>query len=444
MQNVVPTLLSSFALAAFAACGGGDSNTNVDATPMVDAPDAPPATTDVTLAINKLPADRSMLHFAVLDAAGTWTTAPAPVGNSITFKVQGPTFVLAIGCNTGFFVVTTDLVHRATSEQGAVDAPFLCDNTTVPASTKVSGTITSLAGSANTVAMGDDVASVNLAAAATTGPYELNVPAGTVDVFSARLDGNGLAVGVAVERNFVVGATPITGKDLALTAAVAPVVVVQPGAQISSASTAIFLSGTRSADLDIVDPPYSYVGLPISLAKSTDLYQMTATNDDPTGAGDVSVTTIALQPAAITFEANLMAPLTLSATEVAFTQLAAPGVTHSGFGFGQNVGGDFYIEFAQFSPGYLAAKSTWPVTDFSGLSSWPIELKAVTSKGRSFTITGAMATGTPATAGFRAVRHSNNVEIPATMMRQRLDGKLPAAVRALKNRFAQRMQAAAL
>lgn len=124
-----------------------------------------------------------MLHFAVLDAAGTWTTAPAPVGNSITFKVQGPTFVLAIGCNTGFFVVTTDLVHRATSEQGAVDAPFLCDNTTVPASTKVSGTITSLAGSANTVAMGDDVASVNLAAAATT--IQTNVPAGTVDVFSS-------------------------------------------------------------------------------------------------------------------------------------------------------------------------------------------------------------------------------------------------------------------
>lgn len=180
-------------------------------------------------------------------------------------------------------------------------------------------------------------------------------------MYSARLDGNGLAVGVAVERNFVVGATPITGKDLALTAAVAPVVVVQPGAQISSASTAIFLSGTHSADLDIVDPPYSYVGLPISLAKSTDLYQMTATNDDPTGAGDVSVTTIALQPAAITFEANLMAPLTLSATEVAFTQLAAPGVTHSGFGFGQNVGGDFYIEFApQFSPGYLPLNRRGP------------------------------------------------------------------------------------
>ncbi len=444
MKKAVSTLLSSVGLVAFAACGGGDADPKVDAAPTVDAPDAPPLTTDVTIAINKLPTDRSMLNFAFFDGAGSWRAAPAPVGNSITLKVQGPTFVLAMGCNSGFFIVTTDLVHRAITEQDAVDAPFLCDNSTATGSTKVSGIITSLAGSANNVAMGRDDANINIAAAATTAPYELNVVAGTVDVFAARFNATGVATGVIVERGFVVGATPITGKNLNLTAAVAPVLVAQPGTQISSASTAIFLSGTHSGDLDIVDPPYTYVGLPVTLAKSTDLYQMTATNDDFNGVGYVSVTTIETQPTAITFETNLMAAPILGATEVTFAPVTVAGAFHTGFGFGKNDGGDLYLEFAQFSPGYLAAKSTWPITDFTAIAGWPIELKAVTAKGRSFSISADVTTGTTATAGFRVVTHSNEVEIPATMARHRLDGKLPPAVRALKKKFAQRVHAAAL
>ena len=444
MKKAVSTLLSSVGLVAFAACGGGDADPKVDAAPTVDAPDAPPLTTDVTIAINKLPTDRSMLNFAFFDGAGSWRAAPAPVGNSITLKVQGPTFVLAMGCNSGFFIVTTDLVHRAITEQDAVDAPFLCDNTMSPASTNVAGMITSLAGTANTVAMGRADDTVNLAAAATAGAYSLDVVAGTLDVFAARLDANGLATGVAVERDFVVGATPIAGKNINLTAAVAPVVVVQPGAKVSSASTAIILGGTRSGDLDIVDPPYAFVGLPVTLAKSSDLYQMTATNDDMTGAGNITVATVAAQPAAITFEANLMTQPTLNATDVTFAKIAAPSATYTGFGFGQNDGGDFYIEFAQFSPGYLAAKSTWPITDFTAIAGWPIELKAVTAKGRSFSISADVTTGTSTTAGFRVVTHSNEVEIPATMARHRLDGKLPPAVRALKKKFAQRVHATAL
>ncbi len=444
MKKVVPTLLSSFGLLAFAACGGGDADLKVDAAPTVDAPDAAPATTDVTIAINKLPADRSMLNFAFYDSAGKWTAAPAPVSDSITLKVQGPTFVLAMGCNSGFFIVTTDLVHRATTEQGAVDAPILCDNSVAPVSTKVAGSITSLAGSANTVAMGRDDANVNMAAAATTAPYELNVVTGTVDVFAARLNATGVATGVFVERGFVVGATPIAGKNFNLTAAVAPVVVVQPGAKVSSASTAIILTGTRSGDLDIVDPPYAFVGLPVTLAKSTDLYQMTATNDDAAGAGNVTVATIAAQPAAITFEANLMTQPTLNATDVTFAKIATPGAAYTGFGVGENAGGDFYIEFAQFSPGYLAAKSTWPITDFTAIAGWPIELKAVTAKGRSFSISADVTTGTATTAGFRVVTHSNKVEIPATMARTRVDGKLPPVIRALKKKFAQRVYATAL
>ena len=441
MKHVVPTFVSILSLVFFAACGGGDTTT-VDANPTVDAPDAPPSTTDVTIAINKLPTDRSMLHFAYFDNAGTWTAAQAPVGNSITLKVKGPAFVLAIGCNSGFFIVTTNLFHRTTTDQDAVDAPLLCDNSTVPASTKVSGVITSIAGSANTIAMGTDDANVNIAAAATTAPYELNVVAGTVDVFAAKLNTTGVATGVTVERDFVVGATPITGKNFNLTNAVAPVIVVQPGAKISSASTAILLSGTRSGDLDIVDPPYSYVGLPAALAKASDLYQMTATNDDLVGAGNVTVVTVAAQPTAITFEANLMLQPSLSTTDVTFTQVSVPGASHHGFGLGLNQGGDFYVEFAQFSPNYLAAKSTWPITDFNAVAGWPVELKAVTSKGRSFTVTADVHTGTPSTAGYRLVEHSNQVEIPATA-KQRVDRVLPPALRALHKKYIQRLQAAA-
>ncbi len=440
MKHVVPTFATILSLVFFAACGGGDT-TAVDATPRVDAPDAPPSTTDVTIAINKLPTDLAMLHFAFYDGAGAWTAAPAPVGNSITLKVQGPTFVLAIGCNSGFFIVTTDLFHRTTTDQAAVDAPFLCDNSTAPTTTKVSGVITSLAGSSNTIAIGTDDANINIAAAATTAPYNLDVAAGTVDVFAARLNATGIATGVTVERDFVVGATPITGKNFNLTAAVAPVIVVQPGAKISSASTAIILNGTRSGDLDIVDPPYSYVGLPVALAKATDLYQMTATNDDLVGIGDVTVITVAPQPTAITFEPNLMAKPSVTTTEVAFTQVTSPGVKHSGMSFGRNQGGDFYIEFAQFSPSYLAAKSTWPITAFSSINGWPIELKADTSKVWSFTITAEVATGTPATAGYRAVRHSNKVEIAPRLTKPLGDRKLPPAVHALQKKFERRMRA---
>ena len=135
---------------------------------------------------------------------------------------------------------------------------------------------------------------------------------------------------------------------------------------------------------------------------------------------------------------------TLNATDVTFAKIATPGAAYTGFGVGENAGGDFYIEFAQFSPGYLAAKSTWPITDFTAIAGWPIELKAVTAKGRSFSISADVTTGTATTAGFRVVTHSNKVEIPATMARTRVDGKLPPVIRALKKKFAQRVYATAL
>lgn len=415
MQLSLRSVLGAVGIFTVAACGGSDSTVDApkaDATPIVDAA---ANSTSVTIPISNLPTNLSSLAFAYYDGSGVWTEAPAPVNNAITLDIVGKTYVLALGCSTGFFIVTTDLAHRAITDQSAVEAPQLCSSKAQPTLTSIAGTLTSATDSSNIVAAGSDNSSVNFAAGTNSKTFMLNTAPGTVDVFAARLQANGVPAVVKVERGFVVGATPITGKNLTLASgALTPTTVAQPGATVSSVSTLMMLNGTQSGDLDVVDAPYAFAALPTALARPTDLYQMTATNDDAVGTGDVTVVTVAARPTAITFETNLMAVPTLGATAVTFSKITTAGAKYSALSVGKNSTSDFYLEFSSFTDAYLAAGTTWQIPDFSNVTNWPLVLKAVTAKGRSFSMSATVTTGTPSTSGFRAVSHTNRVSIPAT------------------------------
>ena len=444
MQLSLHSVLGTVGIFTVAACGGGEST--VDA-PKVDAAaivDAPVNATTVTIPISNLPTDVSSMSFAYYDGTGAWVEAPTPVNNAITLKVIGNTYALALGCNTGFFIVTTDIAHRAITDQSPVEAPLLCNGKAQPALTSIAGTLTSASDSSNIVAAGADNSSVNFAAGTNSKTYMLNTAPGTVDVFAARLQGNGVPAVVKVERDFVVGTTPIAGKNITLASgAVAPTVVAQPGPNISSVSTLMMLTGTQSGDLDVVDAPYGFAALPVALAKPTDLYQMTATNDDVAGDGDVTVVTVAARPAAIAFETNLMAAPVLGSTELTFNKLTTAGAKYTGLSIGKNSASDFYLEFSTFTDAYLAAAAAlprWPIPDFTNVGNWPLVLKAVTAKGRSFSISATVTSGTPATSGFRAVTHTNKATIPATarFASESSSAKASAIIRKLQRQARQR------
>jgi hypothetical protein len=412
MAKSIFTRLSVFTLACLHACGG-DSPATVDAPNVVV--DSLSESIAVTIPVNNLPTDRSKLSFAFYDNVGGWSGGAELTGNMVSLRVRSTSFVLAIGCQTGFFIVTVDTFHRVVGDSNPVDSPAICADASTQLVTKISGTVTSVAGSSNTIAIGTDNATVNIATSATTDAYNVSTAPGTVDIFSARLSANGLPETVKVERNFVVGASEITGKNFNLNNGNTPVLVPQTGSKISSVSTTILLRGTKSGDLDVVDPPYSLVGLPSALAKPTDLYQVSATNDDATGAGDVTVTALATQPEALIFGTNLMSAPTINGTNVSYSKVNAAGVEHGGIAIGANASGDIYIEFAHFSTGYIAATTMWPISDFAAVTTWPAVLKAVPAKGRKFTLSATITTGTQGAAGYRIVKHSNRVQIPATM-----------------------------
>lgn len=409
-------------LTSFASCGESSSAVQ-DAAPT---PQDALAETAVTVPLAGFPTDRSKLAFAYFDARGAWQMLPTPAADQASFTVQGPTFALAIGCNEDFFAVTVDVAHRTVTEtQAAMKAPLLCALPADGVVTAVSGNLTSVEKTSNTLAMGKAAKTISFGAGETSKPYSLNVPIGKVDVFGAIVNDNGFPATVMVERDFVVGATAITNKNVSM-GSVAPVVVAQPGATISSLSTTIITANSSSPDFDIVDAPYAFVGLPAALARPTDIYAQTATNDDAVGDGDVTMHKLAATPTAFTFEANRMTAPVQNGAQFTVAPLADSGVEHSGIVVGRNSKSDIYIEIVTFSPAYLATTKVWPKTAFAGLSAWPEKLRPDPTKTLGYTFSATLATGTPGMVGYTTVKHSN-VAIAANA---RL---APGAMRALRH-----------